>query len=299
MTYLAILIAVVISAIAAYFSVLGLCAIFAASYIEIGIMATCLEAAKIIIAVWIHSNWQKIKYPFKAYLVIAVILLAGITSIGVFGFLSKAHIEQQAKLDAGIGQDIKLAQINIDSKKKSLEEIQSKITLNDSSIGALVESSKNTKSTKSKDARIAVDTIGKNKKDRAELSKELQDRQREIAELESAKVRLDSTKELQEADFGPLKYLSEQIYGDSTRANLDRLTWWLIIVIVLTFDPLALVLLMTSTKLLKEELPGPLLPIVSPKPSIIPKVIWKNKKKFKPMKKSKHILVSKDAIINI
>jgi hypothetical protein len=101
---LTLIIALAISAVAIYYSVAGLVAIFAAAAVPIIIMGGALEIGKLVTALWLHRNWGKAKWWLKGYLSIAVFVLMFITSMGIFGFLSKAHIEQTAGAQEGIAQ---------------------------------------------------------------------------------------------------------------------------------------------------------------------------------------------------
>ena len=96
--------ALTISAVAIYYSVAGLAAIFAAAVIPIIIMGGVLEVAKLVTAVWLHKYWTQAKWWLKYYLTTAVIILMFITSMGIFGFLSKAHIEQTSGVDESVAQ---------------------------------------------------------------------------------------------------------------------------------------------------------------------------------------------------
>ena len=96
--------ALTISAVAIYYSVSGLVAIFAAAAIPIIVMGTALEVGKLVTAVWLHWYWHKAKWWLKTYLSISVLVLMFITSMGIFGFLSKAHIEQTSAAEEGIAQ---------------------------------------------------------------------------------------------------------------------------------------------------------------------------------------------------
>ena len=93
---LTLFVAISISVIAAYYSILGLTAIFAAAFLPIVLMGTVLEIGKILATVWLHIHWKRAPWVIKSYLTSAVIVLMFITSMGVFGFLSKSHIEQSA-----------------------------------------------------------------------------------------------------------------------------------------------------------------------------------------------------------
>jgi len=96
--------ALAISAVAIYYSVVGLVAIFAAAAVPIMIMGGTLEIAKLVTAVWLHKYWHQAKWWLKYYLVGAVVVLMFITSMGIFGFLSKAHIEQTSAANEGVAQ---------------------------------------------------------------------------------------------------------------------------------------------------------------------------------------------------
>jgi TolA-binding protein len=96
MTILVFLVAIAISAVAAYYSIVGLVTIFAAAAIPVAIMGSVLEIGKLVTATWLYRNWKDISWWLKTYLTSAVVVLMLITSMGIFGFLSKAHIEQTA-----------------------------------------------------------------------------------------------------------------------------------------------------------------------------------------------------------
>ena len=99
-----LLVALCISGIAAYYSIIGLTAIFAAAFLPIVLMGSVLEVGKIVTAVWLHTNWRRAGFLMKSYLTTAVIVLMFITSMGIFGFLSKSHIEQTAMGEEQIAQ---------------------------------------------------------------------------------------------------------------------------------------------------------------------------------------------------
>lgn len=133
-------VAISVSVIAAYYSIVGLAAIFAAAVIPIIIMASSLEVAKIATTVWLHQNWDRCRLLMKSYLVIAVILLMFITSMGIFGFLSRAHVEQSASSTEIIRQierknsEIEYTQETINRLILEIEQLQESATRNDAQI---------------------------------------------------------------------------------------------------------------------------------------------------------------------
>jgi hypothetical protein len=244
--YFILLISVVISAIAAYYSVVGLTAIFAAAVIPVMIMGGALEAGKIVATVWLHNNWRRAGIWFKLYLVPAIVFLMLLTSMGIFGFLSKAHSDQslvsgdsQAKL-AIYDEKIKTSRDNIETNRKALQQMDAAV---DQIMG---------RSSDEKGADKAVATRRAQQKERARLLAEITAEQKTIAKLneEAAPIRAENRKI--EAEVGPIKYIAALIYGDNTDQNLlEAAVRWVIILIVIVFDPLALTLILAGNKQLQ------------------------------------------------
>lgn len=241
--YLILLIAILISAIAAYYSVVGLTAIFAAAVLPVMIMGGALEAGKIVATVWLHNNWQRIGWAFKTYLVPAIVFLMLLTSMGIFGFLSKAHSDQslvsgdsQAKI-AIYDEKIRTSRDNIETNRKALKQMDEAV---DQIMG---------RSTDEKGADKAVAVRRGQQKERARLLAEIDAEQKKIARLneEAAPLRAENRKI--EAEVGPIKYIAALIYGDNPDANLlEAAVRWVIILIVIVFDPLALTLILAGNK---------------------------------------------------
>lgn len=244
--YLILIVAVLISAIAAYYSVVGLTAIFAAAVIPVMIMGGALEAGKIVATVWLHNNWQRVGAWFKIYLIPAIVFLMVLTSMGIFGFLSKAHSDQslvsgdsQAKL-AIYDEKIKTSRDNIETNRKALQQMDAAV---DQIMG---------RSSDEKGADKAVATRRAQQKERARLLAEITAEQKTIASLneEAAPIRAENRKI--EAEVGPIKYIAALIYGDNPDQNLlEAAVRWVIILIVVVFDPLALTLILAGNKQLE------------------------------------------------
>lgn len=238
---LTLLVALTLSAIAAWYSILGLTAIFAAAVIPIIIMGGSLEVAKVVTTVWLHRYWDKATWTLKAYLIPAVIALAFLTSMGIFGFLSKAHSDQTlisgdvgAKVEL-IDEKIKIARDNIAMNQKALEQMNSQV---DQLLG---------RTTDDKGANRAVQVRRQQAAERNRLNREIETEQATIAKLneEAAPIRAQIRKV--EAEVGPIKYIAALIYGDNPDANLlERAVRWVIILIVFVFDPLALSLVIAA-----------------------------------------------------
>jgi predicted nucleic acid-binding Zn-ribbon protein len=244
--YLILLIAILISAIAAYYSVVGLTAIFAAAVLPVMIMGGALEAGKIVATVWLHNNWQRIGWAFKTYLVPAIVFLMLLTSMGIFGFLSKAHSDQslvsgdsQAKI-AIYDEKIRTSRDNIETNRRALKQMDEAV---DQIMG---------RSTDEKGADKAVAVRRGQQKERQRLLAEIETEQKKIARLneEAAPLRAENRKI--EAEVGPIKYIAALIYGDNPDGSLlEAAVRWVIILIVIVFDPLALTLILAGNKQLE------------------------------------------------
>jgi hypothetical protein len=244
--YFILLISVVISAIAAYYSVVGLTAIFAAAVIPVMIMGGALEAGKIVATVWLHNNWRRAGIWFKLYLVPAIVFLMLLTSMGIFGFLSKAHSDQSLISGDALSkiaiydEKIKTARDNIETNRKALQQMDAAV---DQIMG---------RSSDEKGADKAVATRRSQQKERARLLAEISAEQKTIAALneEAAPIRAENRKI--EAEVGPIKYIAALIYGDNPDQNLlEAAVRWVIILIVIVFDPLALTLILAGNKQLQ------------------------------------------------
>jgi hypothetical protein len=236
-----LLVAIALSSVAAWYSILGLTAIFAAAVVPIIIMGGSLELAKVVTTVWLHRYWNRCGWGMKLYLVPAVVALALLTSMGIFGFLSKAHSDQSL-VSGDVGakvviydEKIKTARDNIDTNRKALQQMDAQV---DQLLG---------RTTDDKGANRAVQVRRQQRAERTRLQAEIAAEQEIITKLneEAAPIRAEIRKV--EAEVGPIKYIAAMIYGDNPDSNLlERAVRWVIILIVLVFDPLALMLMLAA-----------------------------------------------------
>ena len=240
---LTLVVALALSTIAAYYSIIGLTAIFAAAVIPIIIMGSILEIAKITATVWLRRYWNKAGLIIKLYLVPAIISLAVITSMGIFGFLSKAHMDQnittgdvQSKI-AIYDEKIKTEKENIDANRKALKQMDEGV---DQVLG---------RSTDERGAEKAVAMRRSQQKERTRLQTEILQSQKSIAELNDARAPIAAEVRKVEAEVGPIKYIAALIYGDNPDQNLlESAVRWVIILLVIVFDPLAIALVLAANQ---------------------------------------------------
>ena len=232
-----------LSGIAAFYSIVGLVAIFSAMPIPIIIMGGSLEIAKIVTTVFLHNNWKRLPLLYKTYLVPAVVVLMLLTSLGIFGLLSKAHSDQSLVSGDSIAkvaiydEKIKISRDNIDANRKALKQMDEAV---DQVMG---------RSQDEKGADKAVAIRRGQQKERARILVDIEAEQKKITSLNEERAPLAAEFRKVESEVGPIKYIAALVYGDNPDSNvLERAVRLVIIMIVLVFDPLALTLILAANK---------------------------------------------------
>jgi len=238
--YLTLFVALAISGVAAWYSIVGLMAIFAASATSIAIMGSVLEVGKVLTASWLYQNWNKTPFLLKSYLTTAVFVLMFITSMGIFGFLSKAHIEQTG--DLGVVQNqIELLQIRIDREQKDIDRSQGALDQLDSALARYTELGAVTKGLQAREEQ---------KTERDSLNASISTSSEAIAELQEEQSKLQLKVKAFEVEVGPIRYVADLLFAD---ADLERAVRWVIIIIIFVFDPLAILLVIAANMTLRDE----------------------------------------------
>ena len=238
--YLALISGLSISAVAVYYSVVGLAAIFAAAFIPIVIMGIALEVSKLVATIWLKQNWEIAPKPIKIYLMSAIAVLMFITSMGIFGFLSKAHLDQTvptgdiAAKVALIDERIKVQRENLAIAKSSLDQLNSQVN------------ARLNRSEDERGAERAVQIRRQQASERNALQKEITQTQAEISKLNNEKAPLAAELRKVEVEVGPIKYIANFFYGTSDQTVLEKAVVWVIIILIFVFDPLAVILLIVS-----------------------------------------------------
>jgi len=238
---LTLLVALSLSSVAAWYSIIGLTAIFAGAVIPVIIMGGILEVGKITATVWLRKYWRRAGWLLKLYLVPAVIALALLTSMGIFGFLSKAHMEHgistgdsQAKLSL-YDEKIKTQRDNIELARKALTQMDNQVD------------QRLSRGDSENSAERAVQIRRQQTGERTKLQKEIGDAQKEIAKLNEERAPIAAENRKIEAEVGPIKYIAALIYGDNADNNtLEAAVRWVIILLVIVFDPLAIALVLAA-----------------------------------------------------
>lgn len=249
LTMLVFLSGFLLSATAAYYSVIGLIAIFPGAMIAIIAMGAALELSKLVAASWLYRNWNTIPKMIKFYMSSAVVLLMIITSMGIFGFLSKSHIEHQVMSTSDNTAKIETLNSTISSREKSILLIERQLNNIDSSVQKYIENDSVTKGLQQKRAL---------NNERKQLEAERKEIETELIGLKTERSAIDTDIRKQEVEVGPLKYIAELVYGQDAKDHFDSAVRMVIVLLIVVFDPLAVALLIAGNISLKvNELPKP------------------------------------------
>ena len=248
---LTLLVGLAISVVAAWYSIVGLMAIFAAAKIPIAIMGAVLEVGKLLTASWLYQFWDKTNTLLKSYFTIAVVVLMFITSMGIFGFLSKAHMDQTLT----VGDNsllIERIDRKIDREKVKITDAETVVAQLDKTVQVLIDYDR----IRGESGAIAVRESQND--ERASLSNIIDQAYSKIDTLSVEKLELDKEQLELEAEVGPIKYIAAFIYGDELdKTLLERAVRWIIITIIFVFDPLAVLLIVAANMTFKEALGKP------------------------------------------
>ena len=243
--------AISISVIAAGYSIVGLSTLFAGAVVPIIAMGSALEIGKLVATSWLYNNWRNKLVPktIKVYLTFAVIVLIFITSMGIFGFLSKAHLDQVQPTSSNEIR-IELIDKQIVQQENIIDRAENTLNQLDKALDKYIDMEYVTRGLKERE---------KQKEEREALNLVINTAIDELSKLSLAKSALELKQDKIEAEVGPIKYIAELIYGENAKDHFDKAVRWVIIVLIFVFDPLAVLLLIAanislrSRKVAKEE----------------------------------------------
>jgi hypothetical protein len=214
---LLLLTALLISGIAGYFSIVGLTLIFSAAFWPIVIMGTALELGKLVAASFVYRMWHKINFIIKTYFVISVIILSAITSLGIFGYLSKSYTADSAAL-YNVETKIDTATSILEVEKRRLDNLLLQQSQRQSGVRRIERDINNTQD------KISKLTL-------------------EIGELRK-------TRNEQNSEIGPIRYISELFYQKNDLETIDKSVRIIIVILITVFDPLAILLIIAANMLM-------------------------------------------------
>lgn len=232
-----------LSGIAAFFSVSGLAMIFAGSFKAVVVLATTLELAKLVSATWLFRYRQLASRPVRVYLYLATIVLMIITSLGIFGYLSRAHVD----IEAGSTQaQLTLDEINqresaiVSQKDQLTKELDSVTTQSDKLVEQLGASNRLTRE------NGAVQVQRENAKRRESILGRLEATNKQLTDIKRERIETQASVNKATADIGPLRYVASAIYGNESTETIRKAVIWLTILLMIVFDPMAIMLLIAA-----------------------------------------------------
>ena len=241
---LALLVSLSLSAVAAYYSIIGLTAIFAASFWPIVVMGSTLEVAKVVTTSWLYQNWTIAPRFVRYYLMLAVTVLMFITSIGIFGYLSKAHIDQSSKSSISV-VDLDAIEMKLDIANQDITFARETLANLDSVVQVLTDAQR------INGERGAVAVRAGQQAERESLTALISKNSKVVSDLLEQKQALDTEVSALESEIGPLKYVAEVVYGNAETATIEHAVRLVILIIIFVFDPLAVLLLIGANDGLK------------------------------------------------
>ena len=239
---LTLLTALAISTVAAWYSIIGLMAIFAGATTAIMIMGIVLEVGKLICASWTFTNWKKCPVIMKTYFIIAVVVLMLITSLGIFGFLSRAHITQSNPTSL-MEERIERIELKVNQRQIQINRYQGRLDTLDQALQRYIELGAISK---------GLSKIGAMDNETNLLKTKIQGLENEIDGLMDEKYELKTNLSLAEVETGPIKYVASMLYDEVSASELETAVRWIIILLIFVFDPLAVVLVIAANISLRD-----------------------------------------------
>lgn len=234
--FLVLITALTISAVAGYYSIVGLMAIFSGASLTIAIMGSVLEVGKLVTASWLYNNWRRAPLLIRIYLTFAVIVLMFITSMGIFGYLSKAHLAQVGP-SGDMQAQIEKLDFDIAQHKTSADRAREILARLDKALEKYYEMDYVSRALREREKQAS---------ERAQLQAEVNLANAAIDELTIKKFELGKELRGIEAEIGPLRYLAALVYGDRASEFIDESVRAIIIILIFVFDPLAVLLVVAG-----------------------------------------------------
>ena len=239
---LTLLTALAISTVAAWYSIIGLMAIFAGATTAIMIMGIVLEIGKLICASWTFTNWEKCPIIMKTYFIVAVVVLMLITSLGIFGFLSRAHITQSNPTSL-MEERIERIELKVNQRQIQINRYQGRLDTLDQALQRYIELGAISK---------GLSKIGAMDNETNLLKTKIQGLENEIDGMMDEKYELKTNLSLAEVETGPIKYVASMLYDEVSASELETAVRWIIVLLIFVFDPLAVVLVIAANISLRD-----------------------------------------------
>ena len=239
---LTLLTALAISTVAAYYSIIGLMAIFAGATTAIAIMGVVLEIGKLICASWTFQNWKSSPLSIRSYFISAIVVLMLITSLGIFGFLSRAHIQQSSPTSL-LEERIERIDLKVNQRQTQINRYQGRLNTLDDALQKYIELGAISK---------GLSKIGAMDNETNLLKTKISNLETEIDGLTDEKYGMKTELNLAEVEVGPIRYVASMLYDDVSESQLEEAVRWIIILLIFVFDPLAVIMVIAANISLRD-----------------------------------------------
>jgi len=231
----AFIVALALACVSAAFSIDGLTAIFAGAFWPIIIMGAVLEAGKLVAAAWLTEHWTSAPSLLRFVLVLMIGLLMGLNAVGVFGFLTRAHLDHMASVDLALADRTTDVEARLGIQSRTVADIDRRIAQIDAAIDEATRLGR----------PVGAMTIADQKRrERADIAAERQRESQALASLQIEKARIDAQRRRAEAEVGPIRYLAELVGTPAT--DPERAVQLLTLALVAVLDPMAVALLLAA-----------------------------------------------------
>ena len=247
MKYLTLTTSIAIASVAAYFSIVGLAAIFSGAFLSVVVMAGILEVGKLVSAAWLHHEWDRVTFLVKTYFITSILVLMFITSMGIFGFLSKAHLEHS--ISTGGTNELRITNLErqIGNQQRTITDAEKVLSQLDQTVQVLLDADR------IRGESGALATRKGQSEERSALNENINAAYDRIEQYQEELTPLTQEKLAIEVEVGPLKYIAELVYGEDAKDMFDTAVRGIIIMLVVVFDPLAIMLLVVSVGMFKRD----------------------------------------------
>lgn len=234
--------ALALSAVAAYYSIVGLATIFSSAFFAVIVMACMLEISKLVVTSYLYHHWRVITGPIRVYLTSAVVILMLITSLGIFGFLSRAHVEQGLH-NSEVSMRIEQVDARIRASNDVIARYQEQLDQLNRSVNLQLDANRAPQALAARQRQTA---------ERDQIRQRLDAEQVRMSELHQQRLTLVQQLRILESEVGPIRYVAEFFVAKGS-VDLEKAVRWMILVIVLVFDPLAILMLIAANMSLAHE----------------------------------------------
>ena len=239
---LTLFVALAISTVAAWYSIVGLMAIFAGATTAIMIMGVVLEVGKLVVASWTFQNWKTTAFLMRSYFIFAILVLMFITSLGIFGFLSRAHIQQSSPTSL-LEERIERIELKTEQKQEQIGRYEGRLEILDKALERYIELGAVTK---------GLNKIAESDNETTLLKSRIDVLEGEIDDLTDEKYELKMKLNLAKVEVGPIRYVAKMLYDGASEDELEEAVRWIIILLIFVFDPLAVMLVIAANISLRD-----------------------------------------------